>query len=115
MYASMVNNRDEMDANWVKRLTMFPSDANGLEKFQNGEITIFTQKQSESKGEYTLLFYFRSADWYEGRLTAKQLDELENPPTTTEKPKATKVSRRKSPFRKQQRKPQSEEEAVDLE
>lgn len=47
-------------------------------------------------------FYFSSADWYKGRLTDKQLDDLENPPTTP-KPKVKKVvSRRKHPKLQQQ-------------
>lgn len=49
-------------------------------------------------------FVYFSADWYKGRLTDKQLDELENPPTP--RPKATKVSRRKQ----RPRKPVVEEE-----
>lgn len=55
-------------------------------------------------------FYFSSADWYKGQLTDKQLDDLENPPTT-QKPKVKKVvSRRKHPKLQQQ---QSEEQTED--
>lgn len=55
-------------------------------------------------------FYLSSADWYKGQLTDKQLDDLENPPTT-QKPKVKKVvSRRKHPKLQQQ---QSEEQTED--
>lgn len=69
------------------------------------------QKQVIKSNLFFAFLY--SADWYKGILTDKQLDELENPPTTTAKPLVAKVSRRKHPSRKQQRK--TEEETADTE
>lgn len=51
-----------------------------------------------------------SADWYKDRLTDKQLDELENPPTTTEKARLKKVSHRRKHRPQSQQQPQEEEE-----
>lgn len=49
-------------------------------------------------------FLYFSADWYKGRLTDKQLDELENPPTTTTgRPKTKKGSSRRKHPKLQQR------------
>lgn len=55
------------------------------------------------------LFISFSADWYKGILTDKQLDELENPPTTTEKPKVKKVSSRRKHQKPNQRQRQHDE------
>jgi hypothetical protein len=54
-----------------------------------------------------------SADFYKDRLTDEQLEELENPKTTTAKPKKTKgsvASHRRRPSRPQSRKVAEEEE-----
>lgn len=65
---------------------------------------------------FSIIDRFDSADWYKDRLTDKQLDDLENPPTT-EKPKVKKVSsRRKHPKlsqRQRQRDEEDEERALE--
>lgn len=60
------------------------------------------------------LFVSFSADWYKDILTDKQLDELENPPTTTEKPKVKKVSSRRKHPKLSQRQRHEERESERL-
>lgn len=58
-----------------------------------------SHSSASSKFEFFVVCFHCSADWYKDRLTDKQLDELENPPTTTtETARVKKVSsRRKHP------------------
>lgn len=106
----MVNNHDEMAANLARLSMMFQRIVNGHEKYPNGNIQFclsFSNVLSLSylKSNDKISRFYSSADWYKGILTDKQLDDLENPPTTTQKPKVKKVSSR----RKHQRLPQREQ------
>lgn len=54
--------------------------------------------------------YYRSADWYKGILTDKQLEDLENPPApSTQKPKVKKISSRRKHHQKLQQRQEEEE------
>lgn len=86
---------------------------------ERGRTNKISKKNSNASFQ---IFYFCSflvghfsVDWYKGILTDKQLDELENPPTTTTEKAKIKVSRRKHPPRKHQRQQTEEPETVDVE
>lgn len=100
MFALMANNPDEMVVNWDRHLMIQQNDVIGLEKYQIGENNMWSKLFKLIFISSIFFFLFISAEWYKDRLTDKQLDELENPPTTT-RPRV-KGSRRK-PSRKQQR------------
>lgn len=113
MCALMVNNQDEMDVNLAKLLMKIPNDVIGHAKFPNGNNYLNKTNQFFIKFTKRPIITIKSkinfsADWYKGRLTDKQLDDLENPPTTTPKTRAKVSHRRKHPARKPQ--PQREEE-----